>query len=157
MNATIVKQLSTHPFSRGMTPAHLNILTENAKTATWNTNDVIFREGQPANQFYIINSGRVALEAHEPGDGTVLVSTLEPGAVLGWSWLFPPFVWHFQARAVVPTELIELDAARLLRTAEADHDFGFELMKRLAQVVIQRLQTTRKQLLQQQIESALEG
>lgn len=157
MNDNITEQLRNHPFWRGMTLAHMSIITEGAQVATWNANDVIFREGEPANKFYVINQGQVALEAHEPGDGTVLVSTLNPGAVLGWSWLFPPFVWHFQARATMPTELIVLDAARLLRTAENDCDFGYELMKRVTQVVIQRLQTTRKQLLQQQIEAALEG
>jgi CRP/FNR family cyclic AMP-dependent transcriptional regulator len=82
---------------------------------------------------------------------------LGPGDVLGWSWLFPPFVWHFQARAVEPTTLLVLNGAGLLVSAERDHDFGYELMKRVAQVVIRRLQATRKQLLEQQVQSALEG
>ena len=79
------------------------------------------------------------------------------GDVLGWSWLFPPFSWNFQARAIEPTSAIVLSGAHLLVTAEGNHDFGYELMKRVAQVVIHRLQATRKQLLAIQVESALEG
>jgi CRP/FNR family cyclic AMP-dependent transcriptional regulator len=77
--------------------------------------------------------------------------------MLGWSWLFPPFAWHFRARALEPTNAIVLNGAHLLIAAERKRDFGYELMKRVAQVVIHRLQATRKQLLDQQIESALEG
>ena len=157
MNNSILEQLKAHPFWRGMTPAHVNVITEGAQIVSFKPGEVIFREGEPANKFYVINSGSVALEAHEPGDGTVLVNTLEAGSMLGWSWLFPPFFWHFQARASAPTDLIALDAARLLRIAETDRDFGYELMKRVAQVVIQRLQTTRQQLLQHQLQSAPHG
>ena len=121
------------------------------------TDQVLFREGEPANKFYLIESGRIAIEAHQLANGTALVQTLGPGDVLGWSWLFPPFTWHFQARALEPSPAIVLDGARLLVTAERNREFGYELMKRVAQVVIRRLQATRKQLLEQQIESAMEG
>jgi hypothetical protein len=77
--------------------------------------------------------------------------------VLGWSWLFPPFSWHFQARAIEPTTVISLNGAHLLVSAESNHEFGYELMKRVAQVVIRRLQITRKQLIALDIESALKG
>ena len=77
--------------------------------------------------------------------------------MLGWSWLFPPFAWNFQARAVEPTEVIALSGGHLLSSAERGHEFGYELMKRVAQVVIKRLQSARKQLLDLQIQSALEG
>jgi CRP-like cAMP-binding protein len=85
------------------------------------------------------------------------VQTLGAGDVLGWSWLFPPFAWHFQARAIEPASAVALSGASLLVNAERNHDFGYELMKRVAQVVIRRLQAARKQLLDLQVESALEG
>ena len=153
LNEGIIK----HGFFVGMKPDHLAIVGEGAKTATSNVGDVLFQEGEPANLFYLIESGKIALEAHEPGDGTILVQTLGAGEVLGWSWLFPPFVWHFQARAVEPTSIIVLNGGHLLVAAEDDREFGYELMKRVAQVVIRRLQATRKQLLALQVESALEG
>src|SRR5678815_2436816 len=104
-----------------------------------------------------IESGKIVLETHEPANGPTLVQTLGAGDALGWSWLFPPFIWHFQARAIEPARVFILSGAHLLVTAERNHDFGYELMKRVAQVVIRRLQATRKQLLALQVESALEG
>jgi CRP-like cAMP-binding protein len=83
------------------------------------------------------------------------VQELGDGDVLGWSWLFPPYVWHFQARALEPTEAVMIDGGHLLTAAERDPKFGYNLMKRVSRVVIQRLQATRKQLLAQQLNAAL--
>lgn len=149
--------ITSHAFFHGIKPEYLRILADGAKEVHFKAGDVLFREGEPANQFYLIQTGKIALEAHEPSDGTILVQTLGAGEVLGWSWLFPPFLWLFQARAVEPATAVCLNAAHLLVTTERDHDFGYELMKRVAQVVIHRLQATRKQLLGLQIESALQG
>lgn len=153
LNETITK----HAFFHGMKPEQLAVLAEGAKATAFKAGDVLFREGEPANQFFLIQSGKIALETHESADGTMPVQTLGAGDVLGWSWLFPPFVWHFQARAIEPVNVIILSGAHLLATAERHHDFGYELMKRVAQVVIRRLQATRKQLLVLQVESALDG
>src|SRR5688572_2370429 len=114
LNETIVK----HPFFYGMKPEHLPCLTEGAKTVEFKAGDVLFREGEPANQFYLIESGKIALEAHQPANGTMLVQTLGAGDVLGWSWLFPPFAWHFQAQAIESANVIILSGAHLLATAE---------------------------------------
>lgn len=149
--------ITNHTFFHGMKPEHLAVLTDGAKAVQLKVGAVLCREGEPANQFYLIESGKIALEAHEPANGTMLVATLGAGDVLGWSWLFPPFAWHFQARAIEPATVIVLSGAHLLVTAERNPDFGYELMKRVAQVVIHRLQATRKQLLDLQVESALEG
>ena len=154
---SLTETITNHAFFHGMKPEHLAVLTDGAKAVPFKVGDVLFRKGEPANQFYLIESGKIALEAHEPADGTILVQTLGAGDVLGWSWLFPPFSWNFQARAIEPTSAIVLSGAHLLVTAEGNHDFGYELMKRVAQVVIHRLQATRKQLLAIQVESALEG
>lgn len=154
---TIAAAIGEHRFFRGLKPKYLAMLAEGAKCASFKAGEMLFREGEPANRLYLIDHGRIALEAHEPANGTFLVQTLTAGDVLGWSWLFPPFVWHFQARAVEPTSVIILNGAHLLVAAERNYDFGYELMKRVAQVVIHRLQAARKQLLEHQIESALDG
>lgn len=154
---TLNEAITNHTFFHGMKSEHLAVLADGARTAQFKTGDVLFREGEPANQFYLIESGKISLETHEPANGTMLVQTLGAGDVLGWSWLFPPFSWHFQARAIEPATLIVLGGAHLLVTAERNHDFGYELLKRVAHVVIQRLQTARKQLLALQAESALDG
>lgn len=148
--------ITSHDLFLGLDPHHLAILASHAKEAEFKAGELLFRQGEPANQCYFILKGKVSLEAHEPADGTVPVQTLGPGDVLGWSWLFPPFVWNFQARAIEPTEVIALSGGHLLSSAERDREFGYELMKRVAQVVIKRLQSTRKQLLERQIVPALE-
>jgi CRP-like cAMP-binding protein len=146
----LIETIRRYAFFDGMQPAHLAILTDGAREGWFGREDVLFREGEPASCFYLIQSGRIALEAHKIAGGAVSIQTLGPGEVLGWSWLFPPFVWHLQARALEPTKVLILNGAHLLVAAERDHDFGYELMKRVAQVVIHRLQGTRKLLLQQQ-------
>ena len=157
MNDSLESAVVSHPFFRDMKPEHQEFIARCATEATFKREEILFREGEPASKFYLIQSGRIALEAHEPADGTVLVHNLGAGDVLGWSWLFPPFIWHFQARALEPSTAIVLNGAHLLVAAERNPGFGYELMKRVAQVLVQRLQATRKQLLRQHIESIMEG
>ena len=139
---------TTHPFLARMEPQHVRRILQTATEAVFAPNEIIFREGEPADRFFLINSGKVSLEACAPGREPMEVQTLEMGEALGWSWLFPPFAWHFQARARQTTRATVLNGADLLVQAEEDPDFGYELMKRVAQVVIQRLQATRRRLVQ---------
>lgn len=139
-----------HPLLAGLTPEHDALLLRNAREVEFASDEIIFHEGDPANRFYLIQSGRVALEARAAGRGTVLIQHIGAGDVLGWSWLFPPFAWHFQARATEPTRALACNGADLLVTCEENHDLGYELMKRVAQILIRRLQATRKQLVQVQ-------
>ncbi len=135
--------LAEHPFLRGMSARHLGMLARHAREVEFEADQVIFREGEPAYQFYLLRKGRVAIEAYVPKDGHFGIQTLGPGEVLGWSWLFPPYCWHFQARALEPVAAIFLDGARLLVECEKEPALGYDLMKRMAQVIIQRLQATR--------------
>src|SRR6266480_2573975 len=139
--------VAEHPFLQGMTPEHLAILTECAMFAEFKKGEVIFREGDPANRFFLIRSGRVELEAKVPERDHMLIQTIGPGDVLGWSWLFPPYYWHLDARAVEPTSAIFFYGTRLRERCERDHDLGYSLMKRMAAIVIQRLQATRRQVI----------
>ena len=157
MNNNLKPQITDHPYFRGMKANHLALLSERAREVRFKAGEIIFHEGEPANQFYLVESGKVALVAHEPSATDLPIQVVNPGEVLGWSWLFPPFVWHLQARAVEPTRLIALDGAHLLITAERDPEFGYDLMKRVAQVVIHRLQATRKQLCQELFHCSVEG
>jgi CRP-like cAMP-binding protein len=139
--------ISEHPFLRGLKPEHLHLLAQNSMRMRYDTGEIIFREGDPANRFYLIERGQVSLESHRQDETPVQVQTIGPGDVLGWSWLFPPYYWHFDARALEPTTAIFFYGTRLREACKEDHDLGYELMKRMTQVVIQRLQATRKQLL----------
>lgn len=140
--------LSEHPFLKGLKPEHLKVLTQSAMQTEFKADEVIFREGELANRFYLIQSGRVAIEAGRADSGGAVIQVIGDGDVLGWSWLFPPYYWHFDARALKPTRAIFLYGTRLREQCEENHELGYELMKRIAQVLIQRLQATRKQLLE---------
>jgi len=137
-----------HPFFRSMSAEHLGLVSQRAEETTFKAGEVIFREGEPANRFYLIEEGAVALESAGGHRGHVQIQTVGSGDVLGWSWLFTPFTWHFQARALQPTRAIALDGAPLLVLCNRDPHFGFELMKRVSQVVIQRLQAARRRQLE---------
>jgi CRP/FNR family cyclic AMP-dependent transcriptional regulator len=139
--------IAEHPFLRGLKPEHLRLLADSAMRMNYQAGEIIFREGDPANRFYLIERGSVSLEAHRKDEAPVVVQTIGLGDVLGWSWLFPPYYWHFDARATEPTTAIFFYGTRLREQCERDHDFGFEMMKRMTQVVIRRLQATRKEML----------
>lgn len=109
--------------------------------------EMIFREGECANQCYLIHHGAVALECHTQ-EKDLPIEIIRQGDVLGWSWLFPPFCWHFNARAIDPTITLQLNGARLLVISEEDDKLGHILMKRIAQTLVHRLQQTQRRLIE---------
>ena len=131
----------------GLHADHLELIAGCGKIAAFEAGDYLFREGEPANDFYLLRHGRVALELFIPGRGAVTVSTHGPGEVIGWSWLFPPYRWHLDARVVERGSAILFDGRCLREKAEAEHDLGYELMKRFAAKMVERLQETRLQIL----------
>lgn len=139
-------QVMEHPFLKEMKPEHLERLISCAMESHFDKGEVIFREGDPANRFYLIQRGKIALESNSRNRTPNQVGTLEAGDVLGWSWLFPPYIWHFNARAIEPTDAIFFYGTRLREECDEDHDFGYEMMRRVAAVVIDRLQVTRRRL-----------
>ena len=144
---TIEETIAEHAFLTGLKKEHLRVLAENAMRMQYEPDKLIFCEGDPANRFYLIETGKVALESTRKEGAAVSIETIGSGDVLGWSWLFPPYYWYFDTRALEPTTAIFFYGTRLREQCEADHDLGYELMKRMANVVIQRLQATRRQLL----------
>ena len=136
--------IAKHPFLRGMKPEHLRVLAGNAMRLEFAAGELVFREGDPANRFYLIEKGKVALEARRKDERPKGIQELGPGDVLGWSWLFPPYYWHFDARALQPTTCIFFYGTRLREQCEDNPELGYELIKRMAAIVIQRLQAARK-------------
>ena len=140
-----------HPFLSGMDKRHLQIFFESAAEEEFETGDIIFHEGEPANRFYLIDTGKVALESTSGCCEPAHVQTLGAGDALGWSWLFPPFVWHYQARVLEPTHTLCCNGGHLLVTAEEDPVFGYDLMKRVSQILIRRLQATRDRFVKDEV------
>ena len=144
---TLEPVLAEHPFFQGLAPEYLRVLVGCASNVRFEAGQQIFREGEEANEFYLIRHGKVALEVYVPGRGSITIQTLGVGEILGWSWLVAPFQWRFDARAVELTRAIALDGKCLRTKCEDDPRLGFALLKRFAHVMTERLQATRLQLL----------
>jgi CRP-like cAMP-binding protein len=144
---TIDTLLREVPVFEGLKPAQLKLIAGCASNVQFQEGDVLFREGEPADTFFVIRHGSVALEMYHPPRGAVLIETIEAGEILGWSWLFPPYRWHFDARALSPVRATAFDGACLRGKCTDDPAFGYELMSRFAQTLIERLQWTRLRLL----------
>src|SRR5208282_2942915 len=139
--------IAEHPFFAGLDHRFMTLLVGCASNVRFEAGTYIFRGGGEANEFYLIRAGKVALEMHAPQHKPIIVSTLGEGEILGWSWLLPPYHWKFHARAVGDTRAIALDGKCLRTKCEENHDLGYELVKRFAYIVDQRLEATRLQLL----------
>lgn len=143
-----IDQLGGHPFLGGLAPAQFQVLAANAMLVEIAAGEVIFREGDNANRFYLIHDGEVVLEsADHPERRATVIETIGGGDVLGWSWMFPPYYWHFDARATKPTKATFFYGTRLREACETDPQLGYALATRMAEVVIRRLQATRLKLL----------
>jgi CRP-like cAMP-binding protein len=136
-----------HPFFKGMSEAHLEILAECAERTEFAAGEMIFRCGEEAGRFYLIEEGSVSVEVGAVDRGTISIQTLGAGDELGWSWLFPPFRWHFDACAVKPTRAIYFYGSWLRELCQDNPEFGGEMMRRMAQVIVSRLQAAQGQLI----------
>jgi len=139
--------LAAQPFLAGLTPAQLDKLSVWTRKSVFHAGARLFEEGGRADRFWIIREGHVRLDTHTPAGGEVIVETLGPGAVLGWSWLFPPYRWHFGATAMETTLALELDGPGVRALCEHNPVLGNELLIRFMAVVVERLQATRLRLL----------
>lgn len=139
--------LAEHPFLKGMNDAQLELLAGCASNVVFKAGEFLFHEGEGAEKFYIIRQGKINVETHVPPKGTIIICSRISGEILGWSWLIPPYRWHFDARAVEVSRAIALDGKCLREKCEKDHDLGYEIMKRFARIVAERLEATRLQLM----------
>jgi len=147
LSLSTLSQLSDHPLFTGLPRSAVERFCTFAEGANFEPGQPIFTEGAPALRFYLVRGGKVALSAHAPGKGHLLVQTLGRGETLGLSWLFPPYRWQFDARPVEWVETITLDGPSMRAELERDPVLGYELLKRFTPIILQRLQQTRHRLL----------
>lgn len=140
-------RVELHPFFAGMKHEQLALLTDCAIPVCFEKGQTIFRQGEMANRFYLIESGKVILESSGRTGDPVIIDRIGAGDLLGWSWMFPPYVWHFTARAIEQTQAIFFYGTILREYCERDHSLGFELFKRMSAVMVKRLQAARDKLL----------
>ena len=144
--ASLEKDVAGHPFLLGLSEHQIRLLVDCAIRTHFEKDQVVFREGETANRFYLIESGHVSLESSGTGE-PVTIEAIGPGDLLGWSWLFPPYVWHFTARALEPTTAIFFYGTVLREYCEQDPALGMALFKRMSAVMTERLQSARVRLL----------
>lgn len=139
--------LAEHPFLQEMPPRYHALLADCATNVRFPPEAYLIQEGRPADCFYLLRRGRVAVEVHRAVSSPIPVQTLDGGDILGWSWLIPPHLWRFDARALDQVTAIRLDGVCLREKCERDHELGYEFLKRFAAVMTRRLEATRIQLL----------
>jgi CRP-like cAMP-binding protein len=144
---SLERLLGEHPFFAGLPPRHLALLNGCAENVVFKAGEYLFREGQTADRIYVLRHGRVGLEVAPPAGPPITVETLSEGEVLGWSWLFPPYRAHFDARALTLVRAVALDGQCLRVKCEEDTTLGYEVARRFSGIVVRRLESTRLQLL----------
>jgi CRP/FNR family transcriptional regulator, cyclic AMP receptor protein len=144
---TLDTLIADSPVFAGLDPAYLELIAGCAQTAGFEADQYLFREGDQADTFYLVRHGRVGIETVVAGQGALTVETVDAGDVVGWSWLFRPFRWHFDARAIDPVRAIAFDGACLRGKCDQDHTLGYELLNRFSPVMLERLLATQLQLI----------
>jgi len=144
---TIADELARVPGLDRLGRPHLETISGCGTTAGFAAGEYLFREDEQADSFYVIRHGTVSLEVHTPQGSPIVIETLHDGELVGWSWLFEPYRWHFDARATELTRLLAFDGACLRGKCDADHELGYALMRTFAAQMVERLQSTRIRLL----------
>lgn len=139
-SSMLLEKFKRHPFLSGLDARHLAVLEEAAMEVNFAPNDFIYCKGEPANRFYLIVEGSVALRE----SSSFPFQIVHAGEVLGWSALFPPHFIHFEAQALTGVKAIFFYGTWVLDQCEKDHDFGYEMLKRMGKVLTDRLHARRK-------------
>jgi CRP-like cAMP-binding protein len=150
----LVARVALHPFLAGMDRTQLALLTDCAMVTHFKKGQTVLREGEFANRFYLVESGKVVLESGAGFSEPLILETITAGDLLGWSWMFPPYVWQFSARSVEPTTAIFFYGTILREHCEKDHSLGYELFKRMSAVMAKRLQAARQRMLSLRVDGA---
>lgn len=147
MSETTKTLISGHKLFANLEPGHIETLAKYSKEQQVPAGQNLFTQGQPANTFYMIVSGVVIVETPAIYGPTLTLQQLGTGRILGWSWMIPPYRWHFQARVEEDATVLEFDGSALLALCEKDPAFGYELLKRFASLMGERLESARRRMM----------
>lgn len=143
----IVNAIANDPFFSGASEDALTFLADHAAPRRLAADEVLFRFGASAENFYLIREGAVTLEVAALEGPSLELQTLGENAILGWSWLISPYRWSFQARAELPSELLEFDGKAVLEHCEDEPAFGYDMFKRFSGLMSKRLQEARQRMI----------
>ncbi len=141
--------LSSHNLFAGLADDHLEILAANASERALGPDEVLARQGSPAESFYLILEGSLVIEVPAIAGPKLEITRLDAGEVFGWSWLIAPYVWHFHARSSGPTRVLEFDGKALLARCDADSTFGYPLLRRFSELMARRLDAAQRKMMDQ--------
>lgn len=141
------RRLAAHPFLNGMSPHHIELLALSAMPTEFDAGQFIFQAGEPANGFYLIETGTVVIEGRSSNEQPVVIDTVSAGEPLGWSWLFSPYLWQFDARATESCTAICISGIMLRQHRDEDFTLSHELFRRMSEVMVRRLQAARGKLI----------
>lgn len=136
-----------HPFFNGLSPDEIDFISGCAKHKTFKQNEIIANENDPADEFYLIRQGKVAICATMPNRENKIIQTFNEGDIFDWAWLFPPYRWMFEAIALEPTVTFALNGQCLRKKCDESPSMGYIFVKRVSQLIVARLNATRLQLL----------
>ena len=146
---SIEDYLSTHAFFSGLDAEYMEFLSNSAAELRINAGDILFQQGRRADKFYLLRHGQVSVQVPALVGPTLELQVLGEDQILGWSWLMPPYRWNFQARAMEDSDLLEFDGSAILAHCEEDPKFGYELFKRFAGLMSERLDAARQKMMDQ--------
>ena len=146
-NHLIQDYLSTHAFFSGLNDNFMKFLSNSATELKIKKGDVLFQQGEGADKFYLLRNGQISVQVPALMGPTLEIQTLGEDQMLGWSWLIPPYRWNFQARAAEESYLLEFDGSAILARCEEDPKFGYELLKRFARLMSERLDAARQKMM----------
>ncbi len=149
--------ISEQAFFKDFSADQIDALAENARYRRFRANELVFHHGNLADRFYVVVKGTVALEAPADDGHPVRLQIAASGELLGWSWMFSNNVGQWLGRTLEPTEVIYFCGDRLRQQCEQDPQLGYQLFRRVAEVMMQRLQATRQLLFEQHTLALAEG
>ncbi|MDQ2070308.1 Crp/Fnr family transcriptional regulator [Natronospira bacteriovora] len=145
----IRKLIESQRFFADLDSDWLDFLAEHAVSRKVSRDEVIFRHGNKADSFYLVTDGRISLEVAAIEGPPLELQNLGEGAIIGWSWLIPPYQWHFQARALEDANVIRFDGDVIFKRCEEDPDFGYDMLKRFAGLMSERVSSAREKMMQE--------
>jgi CRP-like cAMP-binding protein len=143
---SVAVAIAAHPFAAGFSPVEVGTVAEGARLLEVPTGDLVIEEGRDADHAYLVVEGLIGLELHVPQRGPVVVGTVGPGELLGWSWMLAPSTWRFDARARSDSRLVALDGAHLRRACAEDHRLDRLVTHQVVDTLARRLEAARHQL-----------
>ena len=108
---------------------------------------ILFRQGENADKFYVVRSGRISIQMPAIMGPTLEIQTLGKDQVLGWSWLISPYKWNFQTKAEEDSELLQFDGTAILARCKQEPKFGYELLKKFAALMSVGLNAARQKMM----------